>query len=98
MTALTAPRGSQRRKGSRAPSVVINASAVIAGPGMGFGIAAAVATRALAIWSGGASAAQPATAVSNSAATAARHPRDRAATALSLLTCQYQIIDRAAPT
>src|SRR5437763_2180863 len=98
MIALTGPRGSHRRKGSRAPSVVINASAVIAGPGIGFGIAAAAATWALAICSGGASAAQPATAASNSAATAARHPRDRAATAFSLLTCRYQIIDRAAAT
>src|SRR5437764_12107205 len=98
MIALTVPRGSHRRKGSRTPSVAINESAVIAGPGMGFGTAAVVATRALAICSGGASAAQPVAAASNSAAIAARDPRDRAAAALRLLTCQYQIIDRAAPT
>src|SRR3981189_3133555 len=98
MTALISPRGSHRRKGRRGPSGAIKGVSVIAGPGTGFGIAAAFATRALAICSGGASAAQPVAAASNSAAIAARDPRDRAAAAFRLLTCQYQIIDRAAPT
>src|SRR5690348_16692478 len=97
MIALTAPRGSHRRNGSRTPSVVINASLVIAGPGTGFGSAVA-AILAPATGSGGGLPAQPVTAASNSAATAARDARRRAAAVFCLPTCRYQIIDRAAAT